>query len=425
MKKRIFTLVMVFASIIMMAQTPNMFNYQAIARNASGETLNNQDISVEISILDGTSAVFTETHNVTTNQFGLFTLKIGDGTSSLGSIANIDFSTGAYSLQVSVDETGGSNYSLVGTSQLISVPYALHAKTAESITGTINEADPIFTAWDKDYSDLTNTPDLSGYLTSETDPTFTAWDKDYSDLTNTPNFEDSINTYGFDGNYAHLTGTPAIPSNVSDLNNDLGFISNPDDADASPTNEIQDLTLTGNTLSLTSDATTVDLSKYENLKKMSISVTGLRFDGNCTYGVGFSYMSGIRFPEAAGVGSIYGSFIIPDNYTAGDDIFIRMILSASATGNMKFSPNSMCIARGNGSFIQGIGASTGLDMVTTVPSFPIINKPINVIAKIHDTDLPENLQPGDAIIFSLFRYSADASDTNTGTVTLHGLEIYY
>jgi len=115
-------------SLLTFGQTPNQFKYQAVLRDASGNILANQSVAVDISILQGSASgtsVFDETHNVTTTAQGLINLNIG----SVEDLSTVDFSADIYFIEITVDGT------LMGTSQLLSVPYALHAKTAETIAG--------------------------------------------------------------------------------------------------------------------------------------------------------------------------------------------------------------------------------------------------------------------------------------------------
>jgi hypothetical protein len=113
------------------AQTPQGINYQGVARNAAGTELLNQAIGLELSILDGSPSgtiVYTETHNKTTDANGLFTLVIGQGTPTLGTFSGINWGAGnGKFLKVSMDASGGTSYTLLGTSQMMSVPYALFA----------------------------------------------------------------------------------------------------------------------------------------------------------------------------------------------------------------------------------------------------------------------------------------------------------
>lgn len=140
MKK--FTLVILFflAFLLANAQAPQSFNYQAVARDASGNIIANQILAIRISILQGSSSgtlVYQESHNPITNQFGLFSIFVGQGLVTNGTFSSIIWSSGNYWLQVELDPTGGSSYVVMGSNQLLSVPYALYAETSGTagITG--------------------------------------------------------------------------------------------------------------------------------------------------------------------------------------------------------------------------------------------------------------------------------------------------
>jgi trimeric autotransporter adhesin len=111
------------------AQAPQAMNYQAVARDAAGVIYANQNISLRITITDGSggATLYRETHNTSTNQFGLFTLSVGMGTPVTGSFATISWETVNAWMAVEYDPAGGTNYTLMGQSQLLSVPYALYA----------------------------------------------------------------------------------------------------------------------------------------------------------------------------------------------------------------------------------------------------------------------------------------------------------
>ncbi|HOY31638.1 MAG TPA: hypothetical protein PKW80_07135 [Bacteroidales bacterium] len=139
----------VISAIKINAQTPEKFNYQTVVRDNSGNIVANQPVSFRISILQGSvsgDAVYVETQKDTTNTFGLSVLKIGDGTPLAGTMAAISWANNTYFIKVELDQSGGSSFVLMGITQLISVPYAFHSKTADSITGTLHEADPVFDA---------------------------------------------------------------------------------------------------------------------------------------------------------------------------------------------------------------------------------------------------------------------------------------
>ena len=92
------------------AQAPQALNYQAVARDGTGNLLVNQNASVRYSVHDGSAGgtvVYSETHSVTTNQFGLFTASVGSGTPVSGTFASIDWSTGSKFLQVELDLGSG------------------------------------------------------------------------------------------------------------------------------------------------------------------------------------------------------------------------------------------------------------------------------------------------------------------------------
>ncbi|MEZ4890812.1 MAG: DUF1566 domain-containing protein [Crocinitomicaceae bacterium] len=151
MKKIITICAVILMTASVFAQIPQKISYQAVIRDGSNNLVANQPIGMKISILQGSfsgASVYSEIFNPnpTTNANGLVTVEIGGGLPVSGSFTSIDWSSGPYFIKTETDPTGGTNYTIIGTSQLLSVPYALHAKTAESVTGTITETDPIFGA---------------------------------------------------------------------------------------------------------------------------------------------------------------------------------------------------------------------------------------------------------------------------------------
>lgn len=116
-------------------QVPGAFNYQAVVRNISGEVISNQNVSFRISILENSTSgnvVYSETHKAQTNNFGLVNLKVGKGTRVSGNFNPAGWGSASHFIKVEFDATGGSNYTLLGTSELLSVPYAFHAQTVEN-----------------------------------------------------------------------------------------------------------------------------------------------------------------------------------------------------------------------------------------------------------------------------------------------------
>jgi hypothetical protein len=135
MKKTIFTflgtLTLMFFLNQAFAQVPQGFNYQAVARNSSGTLIQNQALGVELIIHQGSAGgtiIYSERQTPTTNQFGLFTISVGQGTFLSGNAFNtINWSTGDYWLEVGLDVAGGTAYVSMGTSQLLTVPYAMYS----------------------------------------------------------------------------------------------------------------------------------------------------------------------------------------------------------------------------------------------------------------------------------------------------------
>ncbi|MFN0202711.1 MAG: hypothetical protein ACKVTZ_14400 [Bacteroidia bacterium] len=117
------------------AQAPQKFNYQGVARSAIGVALPNQAISVRLSVLDGSASgatVYSETHSVTTNSLGLFNIAIGGGTPVAGTFNAINWAGNSKFLKTELDPAGGSAYLTMGTTQFLSVPYAMTANTANT-----------------------------------------------------------------------------------------------------------------------------------------------------------------------------------------------------------------------------------------------------------------------------------------------------
>src|SRR5574344_3123602 len=170
--KKVFTILLaVFLTATVSAQSPNKMSYQAVIRNSSDALVTNTQIGLEVNIRQGTTSgtvVYTETQTPTTNANGLVSIEIGGGSG----FNTIDWANGPYFIETKTDPAGGTNYTITGTSQLLSVPYALYAKTAETITGGITETDPIFTgsqAANITATDITNLSNLSGVNTGDQD----------------------------------------------------------------------------------------------------------------------------------------------------------------------------------------------------------------------------------------------------------------
>ena len=148
---------LLFIPVVAFAQSPEAMSYQAVIRDASGNLVRNGQVGMRISILQGSadgSSVYAEEYTVTTNDNGLVSLEIGSAspdytvtslknstvtevTSVSGGFSDIDWADGPYFIKVETDPTGGTNYTITGVSQLLSVPYALHAKSSDGVSAPL------------------------------------------------------------------------------------------------------------------------------------------------------------------------------------------------------------------------------------------------------------------------------------------------
>lgn len=136
MKKIAFILfLLVLTGIVVYAQVPEKINYQAVIRNSTGELVTSRNVGIKISILNETSAgsvLYSEEHAVATNAYGQVAIKIGDGTNVSSDFNSIDWAVSDKFLKLEVDIDGGTSYIPIGTSQMLSVPYALFANNTDS-----------------------------------------------------------------------------------------------------------------------------------------------------------------------------------------------------------------------------------------------------------------------------------------------------
>ena len=183
MKRVLITLLTAVLAVSLSAQAPQSFKYQTVVRSSDGSTvLASKNVAFRISILQGTisgTESYVETFSVATNQLGLAVFNIGEGIPSSGTFSSIEWSTGPYFMKVEIDPNNGTAFEEVGTSQLLSVPYALHAKTSDD-------------SFSGDYKDLVNVPTASKtdtiYLTR-----LVAVDEDYIDFGTFEGFTNSSN----------------------------------------------------------------------------------------------------------------------------------------------------------------------------------------------------------------------------------------
>lgn len=221
MKQILTLLILVCASSMTFAQAPQKMTYQAVVRDASDALVSNTSVGMQISILQSTPtgiAVYIETHSPTTNINGLATVEIGGGTVVAGSFSAIDWANGPYYLKTETDPTGGTTYSISGTTQLLSVPYALYAETSGSGGGS--ESDPVFSS------------SPAGGITAGD---ISNWNNDLVD--------------DADADPSNELQTVSVAGSTLTLSNGGGSVSI-NDADSDPSNELQTLSLSGSDLTI-------------------------------------------------------------------------------------------------------------------------------------------------------------------------------
>jgi uncharacterized protein (TIGR02145 family) len=143
MKKFYLFLATVLSTTTLFAQAQGAMSYQVVVRDATNALVSNHAIGIRISIIQGSAegvSIFTETQMVNSDTNGLVSTTIGSG----ADYDNINWSDAPYFIKTEIDPTGGGSYSITGISQLLSVPYAMHAKTAERVTGVLMENDPLY-----------------------------------------------------------------------------------------------------------------------------------------------------------------------------------------------------------------------------------------------------------------------------------------
>jgi hypothetical protein len=141
MKKTI-TFFVLLVSTAIFAQAPQKMSYQAVLRNVNNVLVANTSVGMRISILQGSATgtpVYIENQSPTTNSSGLVSLEIGGGTPVTGTFSSINWAGNTYFIKTETDPIGGTNYTITGTSQLLSVPYALYAQNSGNLPSTLQQ----------------------------------------------------------------------------------------------------------------------------------------------------------------------------------------------------------------------------------------------------------------------------------------------
>lgn len=284
-KRLLFGILLVSANSLF-GQTPLAFTYQAVATDVNGDELTTQSISIKALIVSGSiggTVEWEELHYITTDIFGLFAINIGEGNPNGGQqsqFANIDWSTGPFFLRIEMDVNGGNSFVLVGTNQLLSVPYSLHADKADkAITASFADSSLV--------SQLAHTATIADTA-------------HFSQLSAQSMYAD---TASFAQNAQFAFGATNAQNAVNAQNAALAQVAFEvlNDNDPDSTNELQNLEFIGDTIRI-SDGNFITLS--------SASIYNLPG-------------ASLNYPQ--GFGDV-GSFIfIPDQYTVPPGKFFYMV----------------------------------------------------------------------------------------------------
>ncbi|MFC2086490.1 hypothetical protein ACFLQ9_02095, partial [Bacteroidota bacterium] len=239
-------IILVLLYIQSVSQVPSGFNYQGIARDAAGNELVNTSLDVKLSIITESmlgATEWQESHSLTTNNFGLYSLIVGEGTTTgggtLGNFSDIQWGDAKHYLKVEINF--GTGYLDMGTIQLLSVPYSFVSENV--VNNDDDDADP------GNELQIISISNDTIYLSDGGNLKLPAsFSGNFNDLINVPANLDTDATDDFSGDYTDLSNKPA---NVSEFANDAGFITSPIDDDADATNELQILSISNDTIYLT------------------------------------------------------------------------------------------------------------------------------------------------------------------------------
>jgi hypothetical protein len=419
--KRIFT---VFAVILLtasvFAQTPEKMSYQAVIRNSSDQLVTNTQIGMEINIRQGSPSgtiVYTETQTPTTNANGLVSIEIGGG----AGFSEINWANDSYFIETKTAIVAPfTSYTITGTSQLLSVPYALHAKTAETVTGGITETDPTYTSseaanitatditnlgnlsgvntGDQDLSALatktalgdstaqvrSEIPDVSGFLTSytETDPTYTSSEAaniTATDITNLGNLS-GVNTG--DQDLSALATKTALGDSTAQVRSEIpdvsGFLTSYTETDPTYTSSeaanitATDITNLGNLSGVNTgdqDGSETKVTAGTNVTITGAGTTASPYVINSTAGgsgthyLGEEYLGGIIFNlYTDNTGTQKGLIVSKTESTAtwGGSTLVNANKTSNGAFNMNLMPTGAGTAR---TWVETLGAGWYLPSV--------------------------------------------------------------
>ena len=296
--------ILLFCASISFAQSDQGFNYQAVVQNADGEIIKDDFVSLRFWILKGSSngdILYRETHSaVYTGTEGILSLQIGTGSSDVGDFESIDWSADKHFIRVDLDENNGNDYTQMGITQLMAVPYAMYAFNAG---GGASGDD-----WGSQTVNSDNTLSGNGTASSPLTVNTSAVNTDNQSLSIDGNQLSisngntvSIPTGGTDADADPTNEIQNLSINTTGTDVDLhitdgtGVSFNIEDADADASNELQSLSISGNELSISNGntitiptgGTDADADPTNELQELSNSKSGDNVtvtitDGNST-----------------------------------------------------------------------------------------------------------------------------------------------
>ncbi len=395
MRTSLYLLFFLLGASVLMAQTPQQFNFQGVARD--GATVVTGSITLQLTLHQGTASgpvVFRERHATSTNAAGVFNVLVGQGTPLIGTIDGIDWSTGPYFLQSELDPTGGLSFTDMGTTPLSSVPYALLAGAAVNDAVDDADADPTNEIQALAYDDPTKTLSISGGNSvilplgddADADPT-----NELQTLSQTgglitlsngggsvsvndadPDPMNELQTLSKSGNTISLTGGGSVTDAV-------------DDADADPTNELQVLSKSANVITLsaggsvTDEVDDADADPTNELQSLSWDpvTTMLSLSPGNTVDLN-SLSGGSSYWKDHSIGIYHAQ---KDVYVGHPDSSFALHMSPFAIDFHTDGPNSSILTPGILEF-EGFGVNSYMNKNSLVIEGPVIDQ---TIAMIHDS----------------------------------------
>ena len=371
-KKNLYLLVYTCAftlfSIITFAQSPLKFNYQGVARDASGNAIAAQAIGLKISIIDGTMAgpvVYAETHVPTTNNYGLFVVSIGTGTLVSGSMAAINWGVGGKFIKIEMDPAGGVAYTNLGTTELLSVPYAMYASSGVGSPGPQGPTGATGPAGAAGAPGATGPAGPQGAqgIAGATGPTGATG---ATGATGPAGPQGVAGPQGPQGPAGAAGPTYTAGTGISIVANVISAV------DASTTNELQTLSIAGNNLTI-SNGNTVTLpagggGNLNGTTNYLVKFTGANAGGNSSLyetntRIGLGTIAPIaKLHVAAGNNDAIGAYI-PSNYSneASNGILLAEYTGATDSNHFAIVGNSIPNTSGsNGVGVNGNGGFAGI-----------------------------------------------------------------